>query len=382
MTYIPNLPSLLSTGNSNNTPLTNGATFTGTSELNRFQDVMINVHTDQSGILYAEFSTDNINWDTSLSFNYNTSRINPPHILVKGYRYFRVRFTNNSGSDQTEFRLSTVYGTFNKLTSPINGVIAENYDAIATRPTDFSHEVAIGKRQGVSIWNKWGYNDDIDIGGEEIIAPWGGSFVPRDTATTITIVSSSTDDITSTGSGIRAVVITGVDANRQQQIEVVQMNGTTPIVTTSTWKGINRVVPFLCGSTLVNQGTVTITATVGGEIMAQMPAGENATQQAIFHIQSNHTFVATSLHVNVLKLSGGGGSPEVTVRAYVYSPVANAIIQVMKIKLDVALSNTLDLIPLEPFPITESSVLFFTAETDKDNTSIDIRFSGKEQRNQ
>ena len=372
---------IINTSNASNTTLLNGETFSGHGELNNNPDVMIVVETDQNGVLYADFSQDGDNW-SSLSFQYNTSRINPPHILVKGYRLFRVRFLNNSGEDQTYFRLQTYYGSYNKLTAPINAVMSENYDAIPTRPTSFDHEVAIGKRQGVEIWNKWGYNDDIDTGGEEIISPWGGTYVPPTVATTLTISSTSVNDITSTGTGLRAIVITGIDENRDEQVEVVQMNGTTPVVTTSTWLGINRVVPFLCGSSKINEGTVTATSTTGGSILAQMPLGENATQQAIFHVQANHTFVATSLHVNVIKLSGGGGNPEVTVRGYVYSPVANAIIQVVKVKLDVSLSNTLDLMPFEPFPITEKSVLYFTAETDKNNTSVDLRFSGKEQRNQ
>ena len=116
MTFIKNTPSIESTTNNSVTPLNDGVTFVGIGELNNYQDVMIQVATDQNGVLYCEFSTDNVNWDTSLSFQYNTNRINPPHVFVKGVRYFRVRFENNSGSNQTYLRLNTYYGSFNKLT--------------------------------------------------------------------------------------------------------------------------------------------------------------------------------------------------------------------------------------------------------------------------
>ena len=114
-----------STGNSTNTPLNDGQTFTGTGELNTFPEVLVTVKTDQSGILYAEFSDDNSNWDSSLSYNVDADT-NEIHRLVKGGRYFRARFTNNSGSNQTFIRLNTSYGSFNQLSSPLNGTIAQD----------------------------------------------------------------------------------------------------------------------------------------------------------------------------------------------------------------------------------------------------------------
>lgn len=251
-------------------------------------------------------------------------------------------------------------------------------DPYYTIPANFHLEVAQGKVVNHTTWNKFGYNDDVDTGGEEVIASWGGTYTPPTTAETLTISSTSGNDIVTTGTGLNAIVITGIDASRAEQVEVVNMNGTTDVVTTSTWLGINRISPFLCGSSLTNEGTINITNTISGDTLGQMPVGETVSQQAIFHVQAGYTFLTTWLHINILKLSGGGGNPEVTVRGYVFSPVANASIQVFKAKIDTARENTIDLAPAEPFPITESSVLYFTAETDTDNTSVDIRFSGIE----
>ena len=163
MTYIPESRTggIVSTDNSSTTPLASLATFTGTGELNNYSDVMIQVTTDQNGTLYVEFSPDGTNWDTSLTFQYDTARINPPHVFVKGYRYYRTRFTNDSASAQTYLRLDTYYGGFQKLTTPINGTLAENYDAIVTRPSSFQYETAMGKRQGNLTINKFAFNDDV-----------------------------------------------------------------------------------------------------------------------------------------------------------------------------------------------------------------------------
>lgn len=249
-------------------------------------------------------------------------------------------------------------------------------------PANFHLETAKGDVYDHMTWNKFGYNDDVDTGGEEIIASWGGTYTPPTTAETLDIVSSSANDTNSSGTGLRSVVITGIDASRNSQVEVVNLNGTTTVTTVSTWLGINRVSPFLCGTGLTNAGTIDITNTTSGDTLAQMPAGETVTQQCIFHVQSGHTFLATWLHVNVLKLSGGGGNPEVTIRGYVFSPVANAKILIFKAKIDTALENTIDINPVEPFPVTENSVLYFTAETDANNTSVDMRFSGIEALNE
>ena len=70
--------------------------------------------------------------------------------------------------------------------------------AISTRPTDYHTEAALDRRSGVELWNKFGFNNDVDIG-TEVVASWGGTFNPLTTATTLTIVSTSGDD-TSGGS--------------------------------------------------------------------------------------------------------------------------------------------------------------------------------------
>ena len=364
--------SILSTGNTFDSPLLGSATFTGIGELNDYPSVMVQVSTNQNGTLYIEFSQDNTNWDTSLTFKYNTSRINPPHIFEKGQRYFRVRFTNDSTSAQTYFRLNTTYGSFNKLTSPINGTLSENFDAIVTRPTDYFTEVATGKRQGRSLWNKFGHNKDVDIG-TEVIASWGGTFNPLTTATTLNIVSDSANDTTG-GTGCNSIVVYGIDSNRDEIIEVIALNGITPVVTTSTWLGINRVAMFLCGSGQVNAGEINITATTGGSTMAQMPLGEGVTQQCIFHIPRNNNFLTEYLMINVLNK---GKNAELNVRLLVYSEVSNGKQEVFHVDIDTAVTNEpIQLNPKLPFPISEKTVMWMECTSDVANVVVNARFSG------
>jgi hypothetical protein len=107
-----------------------------------------------------------------------------------------------------------------------------------------------------------------------------------------------------------------------------------------------------------------------------MPAGQGTTQQAIFYVPENHQFLATWLHFNAIKLSGGT-KPEITFKGYVYSEVVDSEFEVFRDAIDVADTNTLTLSPAEPFIIGESSILYFTADTDTNNTAVRCRFSGK-----
>lgn len=376
MSYLNGVQGITSTDNSSTATLTAGSTFTGTGELNDYPDVLVGVKTDQNGTLYIEFSPDGTNWDTSLSFNYDTARINPPHKFIKGSRYFRVRFTNTSASNQTYFRLYTNYGTFDALTSPINGTLAENYDAINTRPTDFHYEVAMGKRQGRTTWNKFGYNNDVDTGGEEVVAEFGGTFNIMTSADTLDVVSSSANDVNTTGSGAQQILIIGIDANSDEISETVNLNGVTTVTTTNSFLGVNRAYVISSGSSNSNEGTITIddtSGTVGTQ--ATIPANQGVTQQCIFHTPINHKFLADWLVTNVNKLSGGS-TPRVTIKGYSYSRVVNCVYEIYRETIDTNVVNNHQLNPSQPFVIGGQEVLYFTAETDTNNTVVTMRFSG------
>lgn len=367
--------------NSTVLPLTSSSTFTGVSEVaNIYPAIGVTVKTDQDGVLYIEFSPDGVNWDTSLSFNYATTRINPPHILEAVGRFCRVRFTNTSDTDQTYLRISTHYGPFNKLTSPINGTIAESYDATVVRPTDYRYEVAMSKRQGRSTVNKFGYNEDVDSGGPEVVARFGGTFNIMTTADTLDVVSSSAND-TSAGTGAKTILITGIDENSLTQTEVVAMNGTTPVTTTNSWLGVNRVVVLSSGSNQTNSGNITIDDTLGTVgTQAYIESGESVTNQAIYHTQINHNLLIDWLWVNVRKLSGGGSSPRVTIKGVSYSRVTDTNYEVFRYDMDTDIENSVELKPSQPFILGGREVFYFTAESNQNNTVVNLRFSGIEER--
>jgi hypothetical protein len=136
-----------STTNNSTTPLSGGATFTGTGEQNALSDVMVSCKTDAAGTLYFDFSVDGSNWETFPTNGFIVaSGIHEFHTAVKGGRYFRVRLVNG-GSAQSYLRLKTYYGQFRHGNAPLNQSIGADSDAIVTR------SVLVGATDGGSYLN-------------------------------------------------------------------------------------------------------------------------------------------------------------------------------------------------------------------------------------
>jgi len=154
------------------------------------------------------------------------------------------------------------------------------------------------------------------------------------------------------------------------------MDGTTNVVTTTRWLGINRVAMFLCGTAQINVGNINITATTGGSTMAQMVANNGVTQQCIFHVARGHQFLAHFLRINTLR-QGGGNNPIVQVKFWVYSAVSNGKQEVYKVDIDTSVTNDITETPDVPFPLTEQTVCWLEALSDRANTIVNARFSGE-----
>lgn len=374
---IDNLSGFISTDNASTTLLTNGSSYTWTWEdVWNYDSLIVAVKTDQNGTFTIQFSPDGTNIDSTLTRYYRTAQIEAPHRFTITRRYFRVVFTNNSWSDQTFFRLQCSIWVKQSLNAPVDSVLPQDFDAIVTRTTNYNSEVALGRRQWCSLWNKFWYNGNVSTAAPEVLASFWGTFSPLTTATTLTIVSTSTnDDGDPAGTWCNSIVIYWLDENRDEAIEVVTLNGTTNVVTTSEWLGINRVAMFLCWSGQTNAWTITITATTWGSTMAEMPAWDGVTQQCIFHVPRNHQFIMEWLRINSLR-QWGGNDPILTIKVLVYSEVSNWIQEVYRVQMDTWINNNISENPTLPFPVTEKTVIWVEVETDRNLTEVSGRFSG------
>lgn len=368
----------ISGSNGYSTLITNGGTFTGEWEdVGLFDSLTVAVKTDQDGYFEVQFSPNGVNVDSTLTRYYRTAQIEAPHRFTITRKYFRIVFYNNSGADQTYFRLQTLVGIKQQLNAPTDSNLAQDFDAVVTRPTDFKYEVALGRRQGYTTWNKWGYNPDIDIlSSPETVWSAGGLFQRMTVAAELDIIFANAND-TAAGTGARGVILYGIDENYDEQIAVFPSNGGTVTTTGYSWLGINRMAVYAAGTSGYNEGVITAVVTGGGSTQAHMPATEGTTQQAFIFIPRAHKGLFDWLFLNVVKIAGGGGAkPEITFRAFVTSLVSNSRYEVFRDIVDVAIENHTELSPAQPFVVGEKSLLEFQASTNADNTVASARFSG------
>lgn len=369
----------ISTDNSTTTPLSSGATYTGTGEQNFFNQVGVMLKTDNTGTLYFDFSSDGTNWDSTFPSNgfKVASGVSEFHTAVKlPGRYFRVRLVNDTGA-QTYLRLTTYYGNnIVPSVSPLNQTIGLDSDAQIVRPTDHLDEATIGRYSGVEVWTKFGYNDDVDSAATEVLWPDGAAFTPLDSAETFDIAYDGTAGGSTDGNGTNGatqLTFYYVDSDGNPAIATHNLGTDGSDTTSFSGFGINRVAVSASGSDDANASDITITATTSLTQQAIIKAGESVTQQLIFFNGSNHKAIVKSIFLNVNKLSGGG-TPRVTIKGWIYNRAIQTNFLVYRFTKDSSVENTTSDI-VRKIRLNETDVLYFTATTTVDNTVVDMGFS-------
>lgn len=376
---------VVSTNNSTTTALGSSETYTGTGEQNDYPHVGVMVKTDNSGTLYFDFSNDGTNWDSTYPVNGFgvASGVSEFHTAVKLGRYFRVRLVNDSGA-QSYLRLTTYYGNgFVPSVAPLNQTAGLDQDAIFTRSTVPQDEIRLGRRTGVTGWNKFGYRTTLTAAnGEETIWAASGNYTIPTSADTFNIAYDGTSGGSTDGAGFtgaRALTFYYIDSSGLPATATHTLGTDGTDTTSFSGLGINRIAVSSTGSATYNNAAITVTHTSSGNTMAFIPAQESVTQQCIFHVGSNHTAVAKFLKFNVNKLAGS--NPKVTVKGYVYNRGIATRFEIFRHIIDTQSENTVTFIDPIGFNLNATDVLYFVADTDQNNTVITLRFSLNEYQN-
>lgn len=164
--------------------------------------------------------------------------------------------------------------------------------SLTDRPTDLKFEAAAGY-YGLEGVNIVGENPDIN-GDPEDIWDGGGIWVPPTVARIHDIVSTSLDDAAA-GSGLRTVLVSGLDTNLLEQQEVVTLDGTDDVPTVNSYRFISVLRGLTVGAGGVNAGTVTATAQTDATVSVQMAIGRNQSCLGIHIVPSNKEAYLTRL---------------------------------------------------------------------------------------
>lgn len=145
--------------------------------------------------------------------------------------------------------------------------------------------------------NIFGFNREIGTVYETI---WnnGATYTYPASAVTMNCVSSSASDT-------MTILVSGLDANYETVAQIVQLNGTNIVTTTTSFLRINSAV-ILSGS---NAGNITISN--GGTTYGYIEAGIGTTQACVYTVPANH-----SLYLFRISLTSGtvNGNQYITYR--------------------------------------------------------------------
>lgn len=155
-----------------------------------------------------------------------------------------------------------------------------------------------------NVLRQQGVNEDVDAGTEDI---WdgGGAYTgqPTGAAEAINIVSSNAAD-TAASTGQRTIRVEGLDANGTYTEETFTLNGTTPVVSSSTWLRVFRAFGLTAGSGGTNAGAITIKHNVTtANVFAVIKAGRSQAMVAAFTVPAGRTARITSWGGQVYGLS-------------------------------------------------------------------------------
>lgn len=133
-----------------------------------------------------------------------------------------------------------------------------NPDGSISSPSgDFFAAVTLGQIPGYSYLRRYGINSSIQALPTQDL--WSGptARVVPTVASVLDIASTSANDALA-GTGMRQVLIRGLDANLLEIEEVVDLNGLTPVQTTLEYLRVNDAIGVTAGSLRVNEGNITV----------------------------------------------------------------------------------------------------------------------------
>jgi len=197
--------------------------------------------------------------------------------------------------------------------------------------------------------------------------------------TTLQIVSTDVDD-TFLGDGARTVEITGLSTNFERITEIVELDGTTPVILNNQFFRVYRMKVDTSGNyagqlTQSHQGDLKLTGTVGGELWAQITVNGVAlgqTEIAAFTIPKGYHGHLGSVFMH------NNGNKAGNVYMFVRNNASNVIVPYdsMRVQFQIhGLTGGQILLPKSiGGAIPETSDLWYVANTDTGTTEISVNY--------
>ena len=184
----------------------------------------------------------------------------------------------------------------------VETLLTDNGSNFVSVAKKFSAIVALGLVTGVSAIFKFGRASTL-ASGSHVVWNSGGAYAFQTTAQALEVVSSSTDDVMTTGSGAWSVKIFGLDADYAEQSEVVELNGTTPVALVNDYLRVFRMRVQTTGDadpiTGPNTGTLTCRLASAGASQAIISPTQGTTLMAVYTVPAGYTALLHNFQATV-----------------------------------------------------------------------------------
>jgi hypothetical protein len=220
-----------------------------------------------------------------------------------------------------------------------------------------------GMVDGHKTVSKFGAN--LEFQAEETLWSAGGVFDPSAItgAETLTVVSTSVQDINTSGTGAWLVAIFGLDADYNEISELtLALNGTTSVTSVNSYIAVNRCAVSYSGSSDFNVGTISFTQSSSGIKLAEIPIGESITLQCIYTVPAGYSGYLQGLYLSGAK-TGGGTQPVLEFETYSYNPSSQTKYIVGTTYLDVSVSNGEFVPQLTASPSSEKVTIYLNVSS-------------------
>jgi len=221
--------------------------------------------------------------------------------------------------------------------------------------------IAKGEVNGYSVLNVFGYQPAV---GTSDICVWedAAPYVFPTSAVTMTVVSTSASDDT----GLGKVIISGLDADYNILVEVVDLDGVNPVTTTNAFLRINNVRLSVAGlNQVTNIGTITVSH--AGVTYAKILPSVGQTQMSQYTVPNGYSFYLT--RVNSYAQQNGGTNNFNTYSVVASNSVSYTVLQSPYFQIYEAMR-------VGPFKYSEKTSVQWRSRTNTNTSAVGMVIEG------
>lgn len=177
--------------------------------------------------------------------------------------------------------------------NPKEGDIAYDIDSVITSTgiltKEYFLEIQRGNVLGQSATTVLGVDNSIGTTKQIVgLVDDGPLYAYQTSAQSLEILSSDVDD-TASGSGVRTILIEGLDNDYNKQSETITLNGTSTVALIKTYIRVNRMVSQTWGSTESNEGRITLRLSGDGDVQSFIEANTNISRISVYTVPKGVT---------------------------------------------------------------------------------------------